>query len=768
MLGLAYKELWTEYELNSSTDFQSTWFTNTYYHDSRSEFIITKEDLENVGIFGETAIKGLMFNLTGYSAMPINYLEIGMKHTWESELANEEVFKSYDEFEVVFMEDGGFAFDYGWFEFFFETPFIWDGQSNIQVCLIKDNDAFARGGGVGGRILPTDEIRYIGGQHDSLYDPPYDGLMVTMRASELPQTIVIVDEANETTVPPNTPSNLQPIDKTTVGSSVTFSATLIDNEDDSINETISLIVEYSTDSKFLTNVTSIVSDRVKSGETITVSAQALPNGVYYWRAKAVDSGSLYSSYTKTRTFTVENKKPYLTDMSPANNAIITSSSITISATPIDLDNEICMVYLEFSKDIYFSNIIRYDSANVNSGITANFYISNLLQGNYYWRMRVSDSSGIMSNYTAYRGVFVSIQTEENGRLSPDSIIELTGLTGSVSSIQDDPDTPNSSWLTTTGQTDSIVRVSFPTPRFNLRSGASLQNFRVQVRSNAPSGSGTAGTVYIDLYENGVQKTSQSFSLAKTSSSSVFQLSWNANLLSNMDGRDVECRVRGVGVYSGGQNSRWSVEVGAIEWNYQSGYTGETHNPATTDSPPSNITNLTGITTGNSSSLSWKNPTDSDFNHLEIYRNNVLIHGAYDRNSYVDQILSPNTSYTYRIVSVDVAGNKSNGTSLTVVTDPIDIALPQVEIINVSTYKIGRAEGANISLVRFIFDVDITAWTVNVMGVSYDSGYVADSGGAVTAGTEIVAEIDWTELYQEGENRINIYGKNANGWTLFED
>ncbi|QJT70413.1 hypothetical protein [Microcystis phage MaeS] len=44
----------------------------------------------------------------------------------------------------------------------------------------------------------------------------------------------------------------------------------------------------------------------------------------------------------------------------------------------------------------------------------------------------------------------------------------------------------------------------------------------------------------------------------------------------------------------------------------------------------------------------------------------------------------------------------------------------------------------------------------------------ESGGAVVAGAEITAQIDWTELYQEGDNRVNIYGQNTDGiWTPYE-
>jgi hypothetical protein len=115
--------------------------------------------------------------------------------------------------------------------------------------------------------------------------------------------------------------------------------------------------------------------------------------------------------------------------------------------------------------------------------------------------------------------------------------------------------------------------------------------------------------------------------------------------------------------------------------------------------------------------------------------------------------------------------------------------PKVTIISISRTKISDEVGMNKANITFTFDVDTTEFTVNVNGVSYDSGTVAHKGGGKTVadlatmtvlsaasntvrqisviagGYEIVAEVDWTELYAEGTNRVNIYGKATDGtWT----
>jgi hypothetical protein len=75
------------------------------------------------------------------------------------------------------------------------------------------------------------------------------------------------------------------------------------------------------------------------------------------------------------------------------------------------------------------------------------------------------------------------------REAPDTLAVQTNLTGAVTDIDDDPDSPDGLWLTASGS--STARVTFPTPTGSPTVGAGLQNFRVLLRKNAtgPSGSG---------------------------------------------------------------------------------------------------------------------------------------------------------------------------------------------------------------------------------------------------------------------------------------
>lgn len=67
------------------------------------------------------------------------------------------------------------------------------------------------------------------------------------------------------------------------------------------------------------------------------------------------------------------------------------------------------------------------------------------------------------------------------RLSPDASLTQTNLTGALSVIQDDPDTPDANWMTSAGAV--VLRVSFPSPAANLVAGFA-QEFRVRLRPGA--------------------------------------------------------------------------------------------------------------------------------------------------------------------------------------------------------------------------------------------------------------------------------------------
>ncbi len=150
------------------------------------------------------------------------------------------------------------------------------------------------------------------------------------------------------------------------------------------------------------------------------------------------------------------------------------------------------------------------------------------------------------------------------RQSPDVLIAQTNLSGAVAAIQDDPDSPDTNWLTAIiEQNDTVCHVSFATPTGNPTEGAGLQEFKIFVRKDP--GTGTP-TVRIDLYESdALVSTIMAASDVTSESGQLFSATWDASLLGTADGSGVECYIYGVGV-SGAKAVKTTVEVGAVEWN----------------------------------------------------------------------------------------------------------------------------------------------------------------------------------------------------------
>lgn len=150
----------------------------------------------------------------------------------------------------------------------------------------------------------------------------------------------------------------------------------------------------------------------------------------------------------------------------------------------------------------------------------------------------------------------------NERLAPDALTTQTNLTGSLANIDEDPDSPDASWLVATGNNVSTTaHVTFPTPTGPLTTGAGLQEFRIQVRKFSSTQTGTP-TVIIDLYDNGSLISSSGSTNVTSATGQVVSYTWDAT---GRTAATVECRVRGIAT-GGSPGVRNTVDVGAIEWN----------------------------------------------------------------------------------------------------------------------------------------------------------------------------------------------------------
>ncbi|AKQ08505.1 hypothetical protein PQE66_gp190 [Bacillus phage PBC2] len=131
-----------------------------------------------------------------------------------------------------------------------------------------------------------------------------------------------------------------------------------------------------------------------------------------------------------------------------------------------------------------------------------------------------------------------------------------------------------------------------------------------------------------------------------------------------------------------------------------------------------------------------------------------------KNTFFNGKIYACRGYTKALTDVEILQNYNNG---------LDIGLgssaPIASVISSTKSKISRISGQNKTYITFKFDKDVQAYKVMVGGVDYQTGYLADSGGAKTANTEIIAEIDDKELSVEGLNRVTIYGQGTDGtWS----
>jgi hypothetical protein len=98
-------------------------------------------------------------------------------------------------------------------------------------------------------------------------------------------------------------------------------------------------------------------------------------------------------------------------------------------------------------------------------------------------------------------------------------------------------------------------------------------------------------------------------------------------------------------------------------------------------PPANVSGLTETHSDVSASLNWINPADSDFNGVKIYQaGSLLTTLPKTDSSYTITDLSPSTSYTFKVATLDNLNNESSGQTVNVTTGATpDIVAPSVPV-----------------------------------------------------------------------------------------
>lgn len=153
------------------------------------------------------------------------------------------------------------------------------------------------------------------------------------------------------------------------------------------------------------------------------------------------------------------------------------------------------------------------------------------------------------------------------RLAPTAVLAGSGIIGDHLDIDDDPDSPDGNWITSTGPSDNNVntegRATFDSPSATLDLGTDVQEFRIYVRRTNHT---TSPSLVVELWEAGILVVEVLASTTINSTSGELHIiNWSASALSDPSGVDVECRF--VGTRGGGSpGGRSSLEYGALEWN----------------------------------------------------------------------------------------------------------------------------------------------------------------------------------------------------------
>lgn len=166
-------------------------------------------------------------------------------------------------------------------------------------------------------------------------------------------------------------------------------------------------------------------------------------------------------------------------------------------------------------------------------------------------------------------------------------------------------------------------------------------------------------------------------------------------------------------------------------------------------PPSNVGSLFATPLDAQVQLDWTKPTDSDFSHVKILRDGLLIADNVTDDFYIDSGLENGQVYDYKIISVDTSGNESAGRSITSKPTNEDLIAPS-EVTGIS-------QDVTLNSITFDFvkpsDEDFDRVILYKDGVEYDS---------TTGSTFTVTGLSEATTYSFKFTTIDITGNESVG------
>jgi hypothetical protein len=143
-------------------------------------------------------------------------------------------------------------------------------------------------------------------------------------------------------------------------------------------------------------------------------------------------------------------------------------------------------------------------------------------------------------------------------------------------------------------------------------------------------------------------------------------------------------------------------------------------------------------------------------------------GTANNSAFLNTKMKSVKIYNRHLTQAEREQNTAAGyDNIALVDEPVS-SPPMVTITNQNRYVISQKDGFSMSTATFKFDKDIVEWKINLQGAGHDTGTLINYGNELSANTEIEAIVGWDDLSQEGQYRINIYGKDSDGnWTPYE-
>jgi hypothetical protein len=265
-------------------------------------------------------------------------------------------------------------------------------------------------------------------------DGTLGGVITSIQLRNGEGAILIPGDMGDCTNPPTVPSLYTPGNGQDVGVRPTLCVYNSDGGD--CNAALSYDFQISTTS----NMSDIVAERSGVGEgsgttCYTPSVDLSGGQTYYWRARAFN-GSVYSSWSSVRSFTVtgssSNQPPTSPTLSsPGNGATVSTLTPTlIIGNSYDADGDNLTYHFQVSSTSNFSGTVA-GAYNVSegSGSTTSWTVNNTLSNstNYWWRVRAYDGDEY-SYFSQTSNFFTSVAGDNDPPSQPQADQPPSGST----------------------------------------------------------------------------------------------------------------------------------------------------------------------------------------------------------------------------------------------------------------------------------------------------------------------------------------------------